>query len=428
MAILKLTSEIVDQDTKVWLSWDGFQSTTSDDIVNFIESIPADDNTITLRINCPGGNVWEGWRMYDALRQSGKEITAIVEGMCASMATVILMAAPKERRKAYPHAAFLIHNPEVGGFAVDYPNRLTADNIEGMTEQMNAQAQSLREEQKKILDLYVERTGTDAETLQELMDKDIVITVDKAMELGMISEKLAPNTARFNNPTNKQNMSKENNVEVGKSWLARLCAKAGFKTVEDVKFNDLSFTAADGRTFAVEREEGQYAVGDMASPDGSYVMEDGSTVTIADGKIASIVEAEFEMKNPETGAVITSEEAQHLLDEYAKQVADLKAKLDEANNKATEDAKDAQQNIDTLTQQIVDLNNDIADMKAKAVSDEQRDMLKVIDEAGGKQWFDTMIAKQSDGAPVVPQSQMGDVKIGEGFMEDVKKSANRRYR
>lgn len=431
MAILKLTSEIVDQDTKVWLSWDGFESTSSDDIVNFIDSIPADDNNIVIRINCPGGNVWEGWRMYDALRSSGKEISVIVEGMCASMATVVMMAAPKEKRTSYPHAVFLIHNPEVGGFNIDYPNRLTADNIEGMTEQMNAQAQALRDEQKKILDLYVERTGTDAATLQELMDKDIVITTDKAIELGLISSTLAPNTASFkSNFNNKQTMNKENKVEVGKSWLARLCSLAGFKSVEDVKFTDLSFTAADGRTFAVEREEGLYAVGDKAAPDGSYVMEDGSTVNIVNGAISEIIEAAFEIKNPENGSVISAEEAQHLLNEYAQKITDLNAKIEALTTGATE----SKENIDKLTNEIVDLNKTITELTAKvndyeanAISDEQRGMLNVIAEAGGKEWFDVMIAKKSDGAPNVPQSSNEPVKIGEDFMADMAKN-NKRFR
>jgi len=434
MAELKLTSEIVDQNTQVCLAWDGFNSTSSDDIVNFIDSIPSDDTKITLRINCPGGNVWEGWRMYDALRHSNKEITAVVEGMCASMATVVLMAAPKERRYSYANASFLIHNPEASYISTDWYQRLTADNIDAMADKMKLQAEMLRTEQQKILDLYVERTGSDADTLQKLMDEDIVINTEKAKELGLIADTLAPNTASANNNfKNHISMSKENNVEVGKSWLSRLVALAGFKSVEDVHFNDLSFTAADGRTFAVEREEGLYAIGDMASPDGSYVMEDGSTVNIVNGKIDEIVAAAFEIKNPETGNVMTNEEAQHLINELCQMVKDLKAELENTKNASVEENAKNTETIDALNATIAEMtakleesNAKVAEFEANALDDEQKGMLAQINEAGGKDWFDKVIAMQSNGAPQVPQSA-SNIKFGDEFIADAQK-ASRRFR
>jgi ATP-dependent Clp protease protease subunit len=53
----------------------------------------------------------------------------------------------------------------------------------------------------------------------------------------------------------------------------------------------LELTAANGDTIVIDREEGEPQVGDTASPDGSHVMPDGSTITVTDGVITEIIPA-----------------------------------------------------------------------------------------------------------------------------------------
>lgn len=427
MATLKIYSDIVDSYTKVMMEWDGFQATSSDDVVRFIEEIPESDGAIDIRINCNGGNVFEGWRIYDALRHSGKVISAMVEGMCASMATVILMAAPKERRRSYPNANFCIHNPEAAYLTSDAYQRLTADNIDKICEDLQSQAEMLRQEQKKILDLYVERTGTDATTLQELMDKDVIITAEKALELGLICDTLAPTTA--NKKIIFNNMAQNGKTEVSNNLLTRLLAKLGFASIEDVKFNDLTFTAANGDEFTVEREEGNYAIGDAAKPNGKYVMNDGSTVVIEGEKITDIIAPVAVIRNPETGAEIGNEEAQQLINDLYNEVKDLREKLDTAIEQAKNEQDALKQSITDYEKVVNDqkaqletLTTDFEGLKANMITDEQREMLKVIDEAGGKKWFDVIVNAQSNGAPHTPQADLGNPserKIGEGFLQDL---------
>ena len=104
MAILKIHSQINTADNVADLRYFGYDGISYKDVDEFVTSIAEDDNEIELRLHCEGGVCTEGWAIYDRLRASGKEITAIVEGLAASMATVILRAAPKERRKAYENA------------------------------------------------------------------------------------------------------------------------------------------------------------------------------------------------------------------------------------------------------------------------------------------------------------------------------------
>ena len=94
MATLKIYNDIQTEREKSAAKFFGeAEGVCFKDINAFCESIPDDDNDIDLRLHCDGGSVTEGWAIYDRLRQTGKQITATVEGNCSSMATVVLMAA-----------------------------------------------------------------------------------------------------------------------------------------------------------------------------------------------------------------------------------------------------------------------------------------------------------------------------------------------
>ena len=178
MAKLRIYNDIDSQDNKFWYQWWGGDCVCFQDIDAFAASIPKDDNTIDMRIFCNGGSVVEGWAIYDRLRQSGKKITCTVEGKAASMATIIMLAAPKESRKAYENAAFLLHNPWVPGWCLG--DQLNAKDLKNQSEEMQMW-------QDKMVDAYVERCECDREEIQALMDKDIFINTSEALRLGLIS-------------------------------------------------------------------------------------------------------------------------------------------------------------------------------------------------------------------------------------------------
>ena len=170
MAELKIYSDIQSEDEKAMMRFYGANEGVSfRDIDEFLASIPSNDNSIDIRLHSNGGSVTEGWAMYDKLRASGKEISATIEGTCASMATIILMSAPKERRKAYKNAHILLHNPYMMTEALG--ETATADEL--------AQAsKELRIEQKRMVDLYVERCGMKRSEIIKLMDKDTYIQLE----------------------------------------------------------------------------------------------------------------------------------------------------------------------------------------------------------------------------------------------------------
>ncbi|RHU24302.1 MULTISPECIES: Clp protease ClpP [Parabacteroides] len=295
MAVLKIHSDIVDEETRQMnLFWIGVDGTSFDSVDAFIESIPEDDNNIELRLNCRGGNCMEGWTIYDKLRSTGKEITAIIEGKCASMASVLLLAAPKERRYAYQNATLLIHNPYI-------PPYTLADAYDA--EDLRRMAEDLEAETTKIVNLYVDRTGSEEDVLRALMAEDKFVDMDKAKELGFISEVKPPISAKEKQPK-KWNHSKTNNMNQEKKvTVAQAFQMLGVALgVVKAPIVSLDLSTADGSTLTVEREDGEPQVGDTASPDGEHLMPDGSTIVVEGGVITEIRDPEEENNNDELDA------------------------------------------------------------------------------------------------------------------------------
>ena len=284
MAVLKIFNDIQTENEKSFCKYFGeAEGVCFKDVDEFCEAIPKGDNAIDVRIHCDGGSVVEGWGIYDRLRATGKDITCTVEGNAASMATVILMAAPKERRRAYKNAQICVHNPWVPAYALG--DTLTAAELEKA-------ASDLKETQEKMLDLYVERCECNKEEMQALMDEDKFIGVDRAMELGLIGEIIAPASAKkqglvFNNKKENKMAEKNEKVEVKASLLDRALAKLGLKNIEELA-KGLDLSTSDGQTLTVEREDGEPQIGDKASPDGTFEMPDGKTIVVKDGVITDI--------------------------------------------------------------------------------------------------------------------------------------------
>lgn len=310
MAKLFINKDIAsDSDkAKYWLS--GEDSISFTDIQNFMDWMDRDDNRIDVEIHSCGGDCAEGYAIYDALRTSGKEISCKVVGKCASMATVILLAAPLERRTAYAHSSLCIHDPYGDGALLK--GKVTPERLESI-------AADLRAEKQKMLDLYVERTGQNSDVLEAQMATDSWFGPEKAMELGFISSIVPAISAKKEediiNP--KTNIMAKKEVKVESSLLYRLLRKCGYAKIEDVPAVAMVITTSTGDELNVEREEGEIQVGDPASPDGEHVLEDGRTVVVQEGVITEIREPGSEDED------VDSLKAR--IDELESEVAELKS-------------------------------------------------------------------------------------------------------
>lgn len=344
--------------------WGDVEGTSFADIDSFCNAIPEGDNQIDIRLHCDGGSVTEGWAIYDRLRATGKEITATAEGNCASMATIILMAAPKERRRAYENAHICVHNPWMCPWALG--DAVTADDLQKY-------ANDLRSEQDRMVDLYVERCGCSREEIQALMDEDKYIDAERALSLGIVGEIAMPMSAKKINPTNKI-MNNEKSVEVKASVLDKILAKLGLKSIEDFKDEELKgmdLNTADGNTIRVEREDGEPQVGDVASPDGEWLMPDGTTIVVQEGVIAEIRPKEDapedEGRDEEKGDPDTTTELDDR-DEEEQRLRDRIAELEKENRELRQRLEDSEKNAKTVDDvRILDIIRKAGGEKALAM-------------------------------------------------------------
>ncbi|MBR2030631.1 MAG: ATP-dependent Clp protease proteolytic subunit [Alistipes sp.] len=353
MAVLKLYNPIMTEEGVEMMRWLGSDGVCFKDIDEFLASIAEDDDTIELRLHCEGGCVTEGWAIVDKLRASGKKITATVEGVCASMATVVLLAASE--RKAYPHASLLIHEPYIPEYTLADAYR--AEDLQKLADSLNAETQ-------KILDFYVERTGADRAELEALMQEDKFVDMERAKELGFISEILPALSARSrtakaqakwnNNHQNFNNMA-ENKTKVAE-LLTALGEALGLSQPKAVAY---SLTTESGDTITIDKPEGEDpAVGDAASPDGEHKMPDGTTIVVVDGVITEIKPAGGNGGNNDDELA----QANARIAELEAELATAKAEVESAKAEAES-------------------------AKAQAKTKEEMEILNLVTIAGGKEWL-----------------------------------------
>lgn len=274
-----------------------------------------EETEFKFHINCDGGVVSEGLRIYDVLRTSGKTLHCNIEGGCHSMAIILLLAAPKENRTANPNSRALIH--EVRGGSWDF---LKADELRTV-------ADEIEREQNAILDIYADRTGYDRAELEILMKEEKMRTAQELIQYGFISKINTYST----NLKPKNQMSKPTKTVQELLNQAKELGKKLLNLTEGETVN-FEFKDAEGVVlFTTEKEDDSIAVGDAASPDGTYPLPDGRTVVIADGIITEINEPES-----------TNSEEVETLQNTVSQLTDA---LKEANNMITELRNHVQSNF-----------------------------------------------------------------------------------
>ncbi len=310
MAKLYFNKDIITDSDKC-LHWclTGDEGISFDDIQSFLDWIPAEDNTIQIEIHSCGGVCDEAYAMYDALRATGKEISCNVAGQCASSATIILLSAPLERRTMNEHAQLLIHSPY-------FPGGISGDMNQAKLRQY---ADALDNEKNKMIDLYVERTGKDRIALEAQMNLDDWFGGDKAVELGFVSHVIQPASAVKKEVPIINNKNQENMKEKEKPSIAAAFRQLGVAlgvVNDEPQAVDMVITTVTGVELTVEREEGDIQVGDQASPDGEFVLEDGRQVTVENGVITEIKE---EVTNPDMNALQAENE------QLKAEIATLKA-------------------------------------------------------------------------------------------------------
>jgi ATP-dependent Clp protease protease subunit len=92
------------------------ESITARQFVADLKALEKEYKRINIRINSPGGSVFDGLPIFNAIRSSKAEIHTYNDGLCASMAAVILMAGPSGKVHSADNALLMLHSPFSGGY------------------------------------------------------------------------------------------------------------------------------------------------------------------------------------------------------------------------------------------------------------------------------------------------------------------------
>jgi ATP-dependent Clp protease protease subunit len=130
------------------------------------------DRQINMYINSPGGVVYAGLAIYDAMQQISPPVSTVALGLTASFGTVLLTAGEKSLRYALPNATIHMHQP-LGG-------------AQGQASDIVIAANEIMRLKDRINDIFVKHTGQERDVLERDTDRDIYFSAQQAVSYGLI--------------------------------------------------------------------------------------------------------------------------------------------------------------------------------------------------------------------------------------------------
>jgi ATP-dependent Clp protease protease subunit len=130
------------------------------------------DRDISIYINSPGGSVYAGLTIYDAMQFVRPDIQTMCVGIAMSMGALLLAGGTKGKRIALPNAKILIHQLS-GGF-------------EGQATDIEIQAREVISVKRRLEEIIAKHTGQPLERVSADMERDFFMTPEEAREYGII--------------------------------------------------------------------------------------------------------------------------------------------------------------------------------------------------------------------------------------------------
>ena len=146
-------------------------------IIAQLLALEADDASapITMLINSPGGSVTSGYAIYDVMRFIQPPIRVVCTGLCASIATIILLGADKADRLALPNTRLLIHQP------------LVPMTVYGPASDLEITANELLKTRDRLNRLLAAETGQPHARIEKDTQRDFWMVAEEAIEYGLLS-------------------------------------------------------------------------------------------------------------------------------------------------------------------------------------------------------------------------------------------------
>lgn len=131
---------------------------------------------INMYINSPGGQVYAGLAIYDAMQMISNPISTVAVGVTASFGTVLLAAGTKGQRYALPHATIHLHQP-LGG-------------AQGQVTDIEIQAKEFLRLRGELNEILVYHTGQPVEVIERDTERDFWMDAKNAVDYGIVDQVL----------------------------------------------------------------------------------------------------------------------------------------------------------------------------------------------------------------------------------------------
>ena len=132
------------------------------------------DKDVVMYLNSPGGIVSGGLAIYDTMNYISCDVSTVVTGMDASMASVLLAAGTKGKRFALPHSRVMIHQP-LGG-------------TQGQASDMEIAVNEIKKLKGELYQILADCTNQPIDRIERDCDRDHYLTATEALEYGMIDK------------------------------------------------------------------------------------------------------------------------------------------------------------------------------------------------------------------------------------------------
>jgi ATP-dependent Clp protease, protease subunit len=129
------------------------------------------DKDISLYINSPGGEVYAGLAIYDAMQYVKPDVSTVCTGMGMSAAAMILSGGAQGKRYVLPNAKVMIHQGSAGYRGSPADIQIAAKEILDLT--------------RRMAEIMAQHTGRSVEQVMDDIDRDRFMTADEAVAYGL---------------------------------------------------------------------------------------------------------------------------------------------------------------------------------------------------------------------------------------------------
>ena len=130
------------------------------------------DAPITMFINSQGGHVEAGDTIHDMVRFIKAPVRMVGTGWVASIAALIFVAVPLERRFSLPNTRFLLHQPSGG--------------MRGQAADMEIEAREILAMRERLNRILAERTGQTLERIENDTRRNFWLSAEEAKDYGLV--------------------------------------------------------------------------------------------------------------------------------------------------------------------------------------------------------------------------------------------------